>query len=160
MSLDMNDLLEVHGFCILGKNQVPWEQVNADFVVEYSVKVDDKAQISDKNESWNSCLRCLPKVIISFGLHVDEAISRLHFSTDNGESAKRAATFSIVTRSTVAAKAVCKVFEEWDEQPTSLLFHANAVFDRYVDVDDSSVDLKVTLEKAGCYSSTNRIATR
>ncbi|XP_022682172.1 uncharacterized protein LOC111257232 [Setaria italica] len=34
------------------------------------------------------------------------------------------------------------------------------VFDRYVDVDDSSVDLKVTLEKAGCYSSTNRIATR
>ncbi|RCV24410.1 hypothetical protein SETIT_5G082000v2 [Setaria italica] len=140
------------------QNQVPWEQVNADFVVEYSVKVD--AQISDKNENWNSCLRCLPMEIISFGLHVDEAISRLHFSTDNRESAKRAATFSIVTRSTVAAKAVCNVFKEWDEQPTSLLFHANAVVDRPVHVDDSSVDLKVTLEKAEGCSGTNSIATR
>ncbi|CAO2193391.1 unnamed protein product [Urochloa humidicola] len=142
------------------QNQVPWEQANADFVVEYNVEMDAEVQISDKNESWNNCLRLLPYEICSFELSVEERIARHLFNTDNGESAKRVATFSIVTRSTVAAKAVCKVFEEWDEQPASLLFHAEAVVDRSIDVDVSSVDLKVTLEKAECCSGSNSIATR
>ncbi|CAL4957824.1 unnamed protein product [Urochloa decumbens] len=142
------------------QGQVPWEQVNADFVVECNVEVDNEVQISDKNESWNNCLRLLPEEILSLGLTVDDRIIRHCFNTDNGKSAKRAASFSIVTRSTVAAKAVCKVFKEWDEQPTSLLFHANAVVDRSIDVDVSSVGLKVTLEKAECCSGTNSIATR
>jgi hypothetical protein len=41
-----------------------------------------------------------------------------------------------------------------------LSFHANAVVDKPVGVDDSSVDLKVTLEKIEGCSGTNSIATR
>ncbi|CAO2185395.1 unnamed protein product [Urochloa humidicola] len=159
--IKINALLEQMEVIVFREqNQVPWEQANADFVVEYNVEMDAEVQISDKNESWNNCLRLLPYEICSFELSVEERIARHLFNTDNGESAKRVATFSIVTRSTVAAKAVCKVFKEWDEQPTSLLFHANAVVDRSVDVDDSSVDLKVTLAKAECCSSSNSIASR
>ncbi|CAO2174400.1 unnamed protein product [Urochloa humidicola] len=155
--MKINALLEQMEVTVFREqNQVPWEQANADFMVEYNVEVDAEVQISDKNESWNNCLRLLPNEIRSFGLSVDERITRPLFNTDNEESAKRVATFSIVTRSTVAAKAVYKVFEEWDEQPASLLFHAEAVVDRSIDVGVSSVYIKVTLEKAECCSGTTR----
>ncbi|PAN31966.1 hypothetical protein PAHAL_5G454200 [Panicum hallii] len=138
------------------QNQVRWEQVNVEFVVEYSAVLNnDKVQISDKNESLNNCLRKLPTVLGSFGLNVDERILIPHFYA--GENSRRDSSFSIITRSTAATKAVCKVFTEWDEQPASLLFHANAVVDRSIDVDSSSVDLRVILEEG---SGTNSIAGR
>jgi len=143
------------------QNQVPWEQVNVEFVVEYNALFNnDKVQISGKNESLHNCLRKLPTELGSFGLNVDEKILSPHFCTDEGENSRRASRFSIITKSTAATQAVCKVFTEWDEQPTSLLFHANAVVDRSIDVDSSSVDLNVMLEEAGCCSGTNSIAGR
>jgi len=64
------------------QNQVPWEQVNVEFVVEYNALFNnDKVQISDKNESLTNCLRKLPTELGCFGLNVDEKILSPHFCT-------------------------------------------------------------------------------
>ncbi|PUZ57792.1 hypothetical protein GQ55_5G457700 [Panicum hallii var. hallii] len=156
--INVNVLLEQMEVTVFREqNQVPWEQVNVEFVVEHNaVFNNDKVQISDRNESLNNCLRKLPTKLGSFGLNVDERILIPHFYA--GDNSRRDSSFSIITRSTAATKAVCKVFTEWDEQPASLLFHANAIVDRSIDVDSSSVDLRVMLEEAGCCSGTNSIA--
>uniref|UniRef100_A0A0A9D476 Uncharacterized protein n=1 Tax=Arundo donax TaxID=35708 RepID=A0A0A9D476_ARUDO len=115
------------------QSQVPWQQVNADFIVDSGTfftndkdvdsndPVQSQVQINDKNECLKNCLRCLPQALGAFKLYVDEPIIRAQFKTgttklpsqiisesyhlpDNQEISRRATSFNIVTRSKAAAK--------------------------------------------------------
>ncbi|KAL6626616.1 hypothetical protein ACP70R_030342 [Stipagrostis hirtigluma subsp. patula] len=148
---------------VFRESNAPWEVSGADFVVELVDITSNEfvhAQVNHKDEITNNCLMCLPEAIGSCGLSVIGPIPKARFSADNQNASVRTARFNIVTSSTSAVKAVCMVFPSWDEEPTTLVFHATAPADRSIVFDMTNLDLRVTLEKAKDCTTNESSCTR